>query len=212
MKSRAWRWPACPPLGSSRRRLSGWGRVRTGKCRRQSQTHWGEAHGGSKGHTHQRCWDQQPAMMWYYICWGFLLLAPLSSIKHYLVLPKPCSPILRMDPGPHLLCHLLEKKTDMVSPKVMQATRQNLQILSVHSEFISICLKTACHPISHLQLKSMARRIGRRGFDKPGRNRGKGRQLGQLDGRQREERRGEEKNWPLSSLAALSLISNTGNS
>ena len=39
-----------------------------------------------------------------------LLLAPLSSKKHYLVLPEPGSPILRMDPGPQLCYHLFKKK------------------------------------------------------------------------------------------------------
>ena len=42
----------------------------------------------------------------------------------------------------------------LVWPEVMETTGQNLQLLSVHSEFISVCLKTAGHPISHLQCMS----------------------------------------------------------
>ena len=95
----------------------------------------------------------------------------------------------------------------------METTGQNLQLLSVHSEFISVCLKTAGHPISHLQcMSSEFSRIKRlNGETNQVRIQGK---VSSVDNSVADEEKREEERRkldPSHPSDALSVISNSGN-
>ena len=102
----------------------------------------------------------------------------------------------------------------LVSPEVMETTGQNLQLLSVHSEFISVCLQTTGHSISHLQcMSSEFSRIKRlKGETNQVRIQGK---ISSVDNSVADEEKKREKEKRKLDLPhpsdALSLISSSGN-